>query len=58
MKMEIRRMFADETAVGCIAPILANWSAFLPDMATACDTLVCNGIVKMVVEAILKTIFG
>ena len=56
--LKIRRMFADETAAGCIAPILANWSAFLPDMATACDTLVCNGVVKMVVEAILKAIGG
>jgi len=56
--LKSRRIFADETAIGCIAPILANWSACLPDIATACDTLVCNGIAKMVVEAILKTIFG
>ena len=56
--LKSRRIFADETAIGCIAPILANWSAFLPDMATARDTLVCNGVVKMVVEAILKAIGG
>lgn len=53
-----KRMFEDEAAVGCIEPILANWSACLPDMATAIDTLVCNGIVKMLVEAILKIIGG
>ena len=58
MKMRVRRMFADKTAVGCVEPILANWSACLPDIATACDTLVCNGIAKMVVEAILKVIGG
>ena len=58
MKMRVRRMFADETAVGCVEPILANWSACLPDIATACDTLLCNGVVEMVVEAILKVIGG
>ena len=56
--LKIRRIFTDETAVGCVEPILANWSACLPDIATACDTLFCNGVVKMVVEAILKVIGG
>ena len=54
----MKGIFADETAAGCIEPILANWSAFLPDCAEACDTLVCNGIIKILLETILGQIFG
>ena len=54
----MKGIFADETAVGCIEPILANWSAFMPDCATATDTLCCNGCAKMIMEAILKNICG